>query len=139
MARRGQNSDRRAQRPGTGPQRAKPIVHATAPNRLWSWDITLLHGPGKHAYRLDAILDVLSRSVVGHRVEHTFNVLLAPQPPSDNYALAGPVLPRTSRCGSKMWFIASASWFWINSRILRQARPPSSVMGTAAVVNGGVV
>ena len=54
VARNGQNGDRREQRPGTGPKRAKPIVHATAPNQLWSWDITMLHGPGKHTYRLYA-------------------------------------------------------------------------------------
>lgn len=69
VARNGQNGDRREQRTGTGPKRAKPIVHATAPNQLWSWDITMLHGPGKHTYRLYAMMDVFSRKVVGHRVE----------------------------------------------------------------------
>lgn len=47
VAAHGQNGDRRAQRGGTGPKRAKPVVAATAPNQLWSWDITMLHGPGK--------------------------------------------------------------------------------------------
>jgi putative transposase len=36
VARNGQNGDRREQRTGTGPKRVKPIVHATAPNQLWS-------------------------------------------------------------------------------------------------------
>lgn len=69
VARRGQNGDRRELRRGTGPRRIKPVVHATAPNQLWSWDITMLHGPGKHTYRLYTMLDVFSRKVVGHRVE----------------------------------------------------------------------
>ncbi|MEV7572317.1 IS3 family transposase [Arthrobacter nitrophenolicus] len=67
----GQNGDRRAQRSSTGPKRIKPVLEATAPNQLWSWDITMLHGPGKHTYRLYTILDVFSRKVVGHRVETT--------------------------------------------------------------------
>ena len=71
VARNGQNGDRREQRTGTGPKRVKPIVHATAPNQLWSWDITMLHGPGKHTYRLYAMMDVFSRKVVGHRIERT--------------------------------------------------------------------
>jgi hypothetical protein len=36
VARNGQNGDRREQRTGTGPKRAKPVVDATAPNQLWS-------------------------------------------------------------------------------------------------------
>jgi hypothetical protein len=75
--RNGQNGDRREQRTGTGPKRAKPIIHATGHNQLWSWDITMLHSPGKHTYRLDAILDVFSRKVVGHRIEHTETAALA--------------------------------------------------------------
>lgn len=69
VARHRQNGDRRDQRTGTGPQRPKPVVKADAPNQLWSWDITMLHGPGKHTYRLYAMMDVFSRKVVGHRVE----------------------------------------------------------------------
>ena len=49
------------------PNEPNPSCVATAPNQLWSWDITMLHGPGKHTYRLYAILDVFSRKVVGHR------------------------------------------------------------------------
>jgi transposase InsO family protein len=68
VARHGQNGDRRSQRSGTGPKRAKPVLEATVPNQLWSWDITMLHGPGRHTYRLYTIMDVFSRKVVGHRV-----------------------------------------------------------------------
>ena len=37
----------------------------------------MLHGPGKHTYRLYAIMDVFSRKVVGHRVEYTESAALA--------------------------------------------------------------
>ena len=77
VAAHGQNGDRRNQRKGTGPARPKPVLAATAPNQLWSWDISMLHGPGKHTYRLYTILDVFSRKVVGHRVENTETAALA--------------------------------------------------------------
>jgi putative transposase len=48
------------------PQYQKPELLATAPNQLWSWDITKLRGPGKWTYfYLYVILDVFSRFVVG--------------------------------------------------------------------------
>lgn len=44
----------------------KPELLATAPNRLWSWDITKLKGPVRWTYfYLYVILDVYSRYVVG--------------------------------------------------------------------------
>jgi len=48
------------------PQYQKPELLATAPNQLWSWDITKLCGPAKWTYfYLYVILDVFSRYVVG--------------------------------------------------------------------------
>ena len=48
------------------PVAAKPELVATAPNQLWSWDITKLLGPNKHTYYyLYVILDVYSRLVPG--------------------------------------------------------------------------
>jgi putative transposase len=48
------------------PQYQKPELLATAPNQLWSWDITKLRGPVKWTYfYLYVILDVFSRFVVG--------------------------------------------------------------------------
>jgi len=48
------------------PNYAKPELLATAPNQLWSWDITKLLGPTKWTYfYLYTILDVFSRYVVG--------------------------------------------------------------------------
>ena len=50
----------------THPQYHKPELLATAPNQLWSWDITKLRGPVKWTYfYLYVILDVFSRYVVG--------------------------------------------------------------------------
>jgi putative transposase len=47
----------------------KPELLATAPNQLWSWDITKLLGPAKWTYfYLYVILDVFSRYVVGWMV-----------------------------------------------------------------------
>jgi transposase InsO family protein len=66
-----QSGDRRRRGPraGTGPSRPRPVHEATAPNQLWSWDITVLHGPGRQRYRLYTVMDVFSRRVMGHRVE----------------------------------------------------------------------
>ena len=48
------------------PNYAKPELLATAPNRVWSWDITRLLGPVKWSYfQLYVILDIFSRYVVG--------------------------------------------------------------------------
>jgi len=48
------------------PAYAQPELLATAPNQLWSWDITKLRGPRKWVYYyLYVILDVFSRYVVG--------------------------------------------------------------------------
>jgi transposase InsO family protein len=51
------------------PAYQKPELLATAPNQLWSWDITKLRGPAKWSYfYLYVILDVFSRYVVGWMV-----------------------------------------------------------------------
>jgi putative transposase len=59
--------DRRAQR--RHPHYAAPELLATAPNQLWSWDITKLKGPTTWSwFHLYVILDVFSRYVVGWMV-----------------------------------------------------------------------
>jgi transposase InsO family protein len=51
------------------PPYQKPELLATAPNQLWSWDITKLLGPAKWTYfYLYVILDVFSRYVIGWMV-----------------------------------------------------------------------
>jgi putative transposase len=50
----------------THPAYAKPELLATAPNEVWSWDITKLKGPAKWTcLHLYVILDIFSRYVVG--------------------------------------------------------------------------
>ena len=51
------------------PKYEKPELLATAPNEVWSWDITKLRGPVKWSYfYLYVILDIFSRYVVGWMV-----------------------------------------------------------------------
>jgi len=48
------------------PAYVKPELLATAPNQVWSWDMTKLLGPVKWTYfHLYGILDIFSRYVVG--------------------------------------------------------------------------
>jgi putative transposase len=56
----GETGDRR--RHATHPARVKPELLATAPNQVWSWDITKLAGPAKWTwYHLYVVLDIFSR------------------------------------------------------------------------------
>jgi putative transposase len=60
------------------PRYAAPELLATAPNQLWSWDITKLLGPAKWTYfYLYVILDVFSRYVVGWMVADRETAALA--------------------------------------------------------------
>jgi putative transposase len=59
-------------------QYTKPELLATAPNQVWSWDITKLKGPAKWTYfYLYVILDIFSRYVVGWMVAHCEQQALA--------------------------------------------------------------
>jgi putative transposase len=63
----GESRERRRQ--ATHPAAVKPELAATAPNQVWSWDITKLHGPAKWTYYyLYVILDIFSRYAVGWMV-----------------------------------------------------------------------
>jgi putative transposase len=60
------------------PNYTKPELLATAPNQLWSWDITKLLGPSKWTYfYLYVILDVYSRYVVGWMIAERESSALA--------------------------------------------------------------
>lgn len=60
----GEVRERRQQR--RHPVYKKPELLATAPNQVWSWDITCLKGPVKWSYYyLYVVLDIFSRYVVG--------------------------------------------------------------------------
>ena len=55
-----------------------PELLATAPNQVWSWDITKLLGPTTWTYfYLYVILDIFSRYVVGWMVAHRESATLA--------------------------------------------------------------
>ena len=60
------------------PHYTKPELLATAPNQVWSWDITQLKGPAKWTYfYLYVIIDIFSRCVVGWMVAHRESTELA--------------------------------------------------------------
>ena len=68
--------DRRAQR--RHPVYTAPELLATAPNQLWSWDITKLKGPTTWSwFHLYVLLDVFSRYVVGWMVAPRESAVLA--------------------------------------------------------------
>jgi len=76
LAAQGEGRERRTQR--RGPLYAAPELLATAPNQLWSWDITRLKGPTTWTYSyLYVILDVFSRYVVGWMVAPRESAVLA--------------------------------------------------------------
>jgi putative transposase len=67
LRRAGETRERRRQ--ATHPAKVKPELVATAPNQVWSWDITKLRGPAKWvSYHLYVIIDIFSRYVVGWMV-----------------------------------------------------------------------
>jgi putative transposase len=60
------------------PAHTKPELLATAPNQVWSWDITKLNGPVKWSYfYLYVIIDIFSRRVVGWTVADCESSVLA--------------------------------------------------------------
>ena len=66
----GENRERRRQR--SHPAKKKPELIATAPNQVWSWDITKLQGPQRGIYyQLYVIIDIFSRYVVGWNIATT--------------------------------------------------------------------
>jgi len=76
LAVRAEVRERRAHR--RHPTYAAPELLATAPNQLWSWDITKLKGPATWTYyHLYVVLDVFSRYVVGWMVAPRESAILA--------------------------------------------------------------
>ncbi len=61
--------ERRAQR--KHPKYKRPELLATAPNQIWTWDVTWLRGPVKYSYyALYVILDLFSRFNPGWMLAH---------------------------------------------------------------------
>ncbi len=68
--------ERRAQR--KHPKYKRPELLATAPNQIWTWDVTWLRGPVKYSYYpLYVILDLFSRFNPGWMLAHEENGELA--------------------------------------------------------------
>lgn len=60
------------------PAAVKPELLATAPNQVWSWDITKLLGPAKWTYfYLYVLMDIFSRYVVGWLIAERESASLA--------------------------------------------------------------
>ena len=52
------------------PPREAPVLEATGPGQVWSWDITDLRSPWRGvAFKAYSIIDIYSRKLVGWRVE----------------------------------------------------------------------
>lgn len=76
LASQGEVRERRHQR--SHPKHARPELLATAPNQVWSWDITKLLGPVKWTYYyLYSIMDIYSRYEVGWMIAERETGLLA--------------------------------------------------------------
>ena len=72
------------------PTYQKPELVATAPNQVWSWDITKLRGPVPHVYYyMYTILDIFSRYVVGYLIAEREQATLARQLVADSCAKQG--------------------------------------------------
>jgi putative transposase len=78
---------RERRRHATHPAHVKPELWATAPNQVWSWDITRLRGPGRRDfYHLYCIIDIYSRYTVGWLVAARESEYLAEQLIADTLA-----------------------------------------------------
>jgi putative transposase len=83
-----ESRERRAQ--AVHPAAVKPELAAAAPNQVWSWDITKLHGPAKWTYyHLYVILDIYSRYAVGWMVAARETAVLAEKLISETAAKQG--------------------------------------------------
>jgi putative transposase len=72
------------------PTYQKPELLATAPNEVWSWDITKLLGPAKWTYYyLYVLLDIYSRYVTGWMVAHREHAALAERLMAETLAKQG--------------------------------------------------
>lgn len=51
-------------------RREAPVLEATGPGQVWSWDITDLRSPWRGvSFKAYSIIDIYSRKLIGHRVE----------------------------------------------------------------------
>lgn len=66
-----------------------PVAAATRPNQLWSWDTTLLNGPGRQQYRLMLIIDVYARYPIGWCLDYSESGKLAGEMLTDAIMMHG--------------------------------------------------
>ena len=72
----GQAGERRRQ--ATHPPRARPELHATGPNQVWSWDVTKVRGPVRGQwFSVYVMIDIYSRYAVHWMVATTEDEALA--------------------------------------------------------------
>jgi putative transposase len=72
------------------PQYKRPELMATAPNQVWTWDISLVRGPVKGVYyRLYVLMDMYSRYVVGWMLAEREDTELAKQLLAETFAKQG--------------------------------------------------
>jgi len=84
----GEVSERRRQ--ATHPARVKPELVASAPNEVWSWDITKLLGPAKWTYYyLYVVIDIYSRYTPGWMLAHVERAHLAERLLADTIRIQG--------------------------------------------------
>jgi transposase InsO family protein len=85
---------RERRRQATHPARKKPELIATAPNQIWSWDVTKLKGPWRGTYfDLMVMIDIFSRKVVGWKLVAGESGALAKQFQLDAIAANGGIKP----------------------------------------------
>jgi putative transposase len=73
----------------TTPRQA-PVLKATGPQQIWSWDITDLRTPWRGvAFKAYSIIDIYSRMIVGWRVEERESDHLAVEMFTDAFACRG--------------------------------------------------
>jgi putative transposase len=79
--------------------RSAPVLEATGPGQVWSWDITDLRSPWRGvAFKAYSIIDIYSRKLVGYRVEDREADHLAVEMFADAFAAHG--LPRAVHADS---------------------------------------
>jgi putative transposase len=86
-------------RRGSTAPREAPVLEATGPGQVWSWDITDLRSPWRGvAFKAYSIIDIYSRKLVGWRVEDREVDDLAVQMFEDAFAREG--LPKAVHADS---------------------------------------
>lgn len=83
--------------------RTAPVLKATGPQQIWSWDITDLRSPWRGvAFKAYSIIDIYSRKIVGWRVEERESEDLAVEMFEAAFAEHGPPIVVHADSGAAM-------------------------------------